>query len=224
MMRTRIALDPLRLLSFQQVRDADHEEEGRDGVMDAEIVIGAVIAGLVGLITERFREWRTTSKTRATLAGILTGSLDTEAPSGNDLYGPIIGSDPPTARYVQVAGLDEILAPGVLDPRNEEDLILGCLHLRSAIGSYNRSAELYNNGWLQGVDQRRLDAAWRGMHADYSDVAKGADELNNMIERVGPRLAMPGEEPLSFTYRQKNKIRLWKRRRRLRRAEITEDY
>jgi hypothetical protein len=184
----------------------------------ALLVYGAILAGLVGLVTGWIRDLREHSKTRQELAGIFSGTLATEAPSEDDLHGPIIGDDPPTAGHLHFAGLDNLLRPGVLDIRNESDLLLELMYLRSRLDTYNRYAELYNLAWVFGAAPDKLQGAKIGMFMSHKDVTEASDNLRAMIERIGPRAPMPGDLPLTFFYRQKTRYRLWQRRRKMKQS------
>ncbi len=142
----------------------------------------ALLAGIVGLATDWVRVWRRQSNLRKELAGIFSGTLATATPSVEDIYRPIIGDDPPTATHYYLAGIDELLQPGVLDPRNEADLVLELMYLRGNVDSYNRNAELYNLTWVFGVDSKKLHGAKIGKYMSHKDLVEASDNLRSMIE------------------------------------------
>ncbi len=151
----------------------------------ASIFLGAFLGAVFGYYTNWWHDWRKARQARRALGSIFYGELITESPGSV----PIIHS-PPLPRYaplVRLNALSQLLAPGVIDPQKEDDLLMQLIHLAGAVQSFNDAARMFNDACLQGVSQERRQEYANLVQGTYWDYEKAHKWTMAMINRIGPR-------------------------------------
>jgi hypothetical protein len=119
----------------------------------ASLVIGALLSGMVGIGTTKLQDWLRLRATRRALGGVLDGELlimCPEHPRGDPLR-----DDPRTARRITLKSLPQLLAPGVLDVRKDEDLFMELLRMQRFVEDFNERARTYDDAWANNAGDKK---------------------------------------------------------------------
>ncbi len=134
---------------------------------------------------------RKDKQARNALGSIFYGELLTGGPSADPVF-----HDPPYAPMIRLGTLRQLLAPGVIDPQKEDDLLMHLIHLSEIVADHNEAAAAYNQAWLDGAPADKLQQCYnrlQGCHWDYIEAHKWT---MYMVGRIGPPPPLVKDEPV----------------------------
>jgi hypothetical protein len=153
------------------------------------LVVGALLAGLIGYGFSRLQEHQKAEGVRTGLGPVLHGELVTMAPGER-----LVDEDPPTARYLVYSTLPQLLAPGVIDPRTNTPLLMLLIRFNYAVENFNAKAQAYNAAWASDRHPQVIALLYRDLETAFLDYERAHTELLNQVEQVGQ---LGGPLPLS---------------------------
>lgn len=168
-----------------------------------------LIGVVIGVVLTQFQERRKAKMVRRGLGGLLYGELLVM-----DLGERFIGDDPPTARQLSLNALPQLLAPGIIDPEKEDDLLMQLITLAAAVNRFNDKARTYNAAWASDQHPDMQRRCFQDLEMAALDYGKAHALTMRQIEigRLGKPLPLNEEPRLSPRQRFRS---WWERQIRL---------
>lgn len=110
--------------------------------------VWTIVGIVIGTLLTRLQASQDAKAIWRSLGGLLYGELVLMDPEGG-----LISDDPPTARRITLNALPQLLAPGVIDPQKEDDLLMQLIILADAVDRVNDKARTYNEAWAAAADR-----------------------------------------------------------------------
>jgi hypothetical protein len=163
------------------------------------LVIGALLAGLIGYLSTRIYESQKSAAARRALASMLHAELMYEAPFDDPIY-----HDPKEAKRIQVRSISQLLSPGILDPAHHAFLITNLVFLASSIDDFNERARLFDEAILRDASPAQLQLLYNSLQMSNRDYNDAHRLVLAELWMVGPPF------PFSNIYNPKSlKDRFW---------------
>ena len=114
---------------------------------------------------------------------------------------PILSEDPPTARRLVFSALPQLLAPGVVDPKKDWDLLMLLIRLSDAVENFNDKARTYNTAWASAQHPDVQALCHHDLEMTFWDYRDAHEDMLAVIGRLGDPLPLAEVRKLSFRQR-----------------------
>jgi hypothetical protein len=183
-----------------------------------DLVVGAILASITGYVATRIQEVRNRKSVREGLGAILHAELIAETPNNDPIYW-----DPDQAMRLKIRSIPQLLAPGILDPTRDQQIMMDLLSLDTVVSEFNERAMLWDQAFAAGADEKKLQSLYSSLQSSNLDYRRSHAGVMKQLWQLGPPIDLSHDykEP-SWRESLREKFELW-RTRKLRNAWIDHD-
>lgn len=173
------------------------------------LFVGAFLAALTGYVAETIRESRHREMVRQKLGTLLHGELEISSPRDYPIY-----SKPDHAMRHSLPSVPQLLAPGILDPVRDEQIMMSLIQINKIINEFNERAALWDQAYAAGSDKEKLFELSKPLqfsNLDYKDAHEG---VLAQLWQLGPPIPLYEQGYTKPTLREKlaDKRERWRTR------------
>jgi hypothetical protein len=183
-----------------------------------ELVVGAILASLTGYVATRIQEVRNRKSVREGLGTILHAELIAETPRDDPLY-----REPDQAMRLKVRSIPQLLAPGILDPTRDQQIMMDLIFLDTVVSEFNERAMLWDQAFAAGADAAKLQILYNSLQSSNWDYRRIHAGVMRQLWQLGPPMNLSDQlEKPTWRKSLREKFDRW-RTRKVRQAWIDHD-